>query len=294
MERCAKAAELARQYPDSLILPTGSFGKHFNTSDRPHGELLREHLTKNLKILPCQVLPHTNTSNTLEDVGAVRKLAVDRGTKTLALVTSSFHMPRVQYISRRMLPERNLQFYASDAADAHQDEMHGERKKLEDLKKNWIDVPLYEALPGRSGFPVSVYQNASREQKHYDFVQYLLITGMFLSFAFPLTLEGSRIGLGRWEFVSSLLSAVFVALFFALYWRAARFARHARQIMARIENDYAQPGFSLNYGRQPTGWLGFRPVVWLLALLMVLAQVGRAWLLYPHCSSPQPLSHFLQ
>jgi len=305
-ERCTKAAALAKLFPASLVLPTGGFGAHFNTTNRPHGELLREQLER-LGVPAKQILPYTNSCGTLEDVLFARKVAVDRRVKYVAFVTSSFHMQRVRYLCDRVFSEFTRDFAACDADDAHPEEKASEKRKLHDLKRRWVDIPLYGTLGKSSHFPTPVYQNASREHKHYDFISYLFISGMLLSFAFPYTLDASKFDLEGFGFLAFVLSAAFILFFYLMYLRAARFAGQARRVVSLLEAHYQLPGFSLNYERSPSGWRflggfrpsrlwGFRVLLAILALLMCLLQAGMAWWFYtqpPDAAAPEDFARVI-
>jgi hypothetical protein len=273
LERCAKAAQLAGEYPQGLILPTGAFGKHFNSSPWPHGELLRNHLLT-LGISPDRILPFTNSSGTLEDVLFARKVAVDLKAKQVVFVTSSFHMPRVRYICGRIFPDFQREFVSSDNPNDHSEKESSERRKLATLKKEWVDVPLYSDPPRGTRFPLPVYANAAREHKHYDFLSYLFISAIFLAFAFPYTLDPAKLQFCTWPLF--LLSTVAILLLYVMYYRAAHTARTARRAMRFIEAQYGQPGFSFNHPRQTFPVLltsFFAALLALLAGAMAITQV---------------------
>lgn len=273
LERCAKAAQLAQECPETLILPTGAFGKHFNSSPWPHGELLRNHLLT-LGISPDRILPFTNSSGTLEDVLFARKVAVDLQATRVVFVTSSFHMSRVQYICGRIFSDFEREFVPSDDPSDHSEKAPSERNKLATLKAERIDVPLYSAPPRGTRFPLPVYANASREHKHYDFLSYLFISAIFLTFAFPFSVDPVKAQFCTHRLF--LLSAFAILLLYAAYYRAAHTARTARRVMRFIEAQYGQPGFSFNHPRQAFPVLltsFFAAILAVLAGAMVAIQI---------------------
>ena len=297
LERCARAAELAHEYPESLILPTGAFGKKFNPSKWPHGYLLRCHLIKEHKIAPDRILPFTNSSNTVEDALFARRVAVDLKAKRIVFVTSSFHMDRVKYICRRIFPDFECEFTHPSTEVDHSEEHRGEEKKLKKLSAEWVDIPVYGDPPRASRFPVVVYVNAAREQKHYDFLSYLFISAILLVFAFPYSLDPAKsrfctpklqfdvynlhLSLPKIQFSLFALSALAILLLFVMYLRAAFTARTARTFMRNVETLYGKPGFSFNYPRQGAWELGrflsFPMLLGFLAGVMILIQVIRAF-----------------
>ena len=44
IERCQQALIEYAQNPGAKILPTGGWGEHFNTTDKPHSHYLRQYL----------------------------------------------------------------------------------------------------------------------------------------------------------------------------------------------------------------------------------------------------------
>lgn len=205
-----------------------------------------------------------------------RKVAVDMKASKVLFVTSSFHMPRVEYICGRIFPDFQCDFECADKKEDHSEEIPDETSKLDKLKAEWVDVPLYRDPPRGSRFPVTVYLNAAREQKHYDFLSYLFISAILLAFAFPYTPEPAKLQFcSIWPLF--LLSALAILLFYMMYFRAAHTARTARTVMRYIEAQYGQPGFSFNYPRQRS-WafakhLSFPTLLATLAGAMALTQV---------------------
>ncbi len=70
-ERCEKAVQEYQKHPGSKIIPTGDWGAHFNTTDKPHGSYLREHL-KALGIPETDILECAESSSTIEDANLSR------------------------------------------------------------------------------------------------------------------------------------------------------------------------------------------------------------------------------
>jgi uncharacterized SAM-binding protein YcdF (DUF218 family) len=283
--RCAKAAALAAQSPEYLILPTGAFGA-FNKNDRPHGDLLREQLVS-LGVDRERILPYTNSSNTVEDALCARRIIADLAEPQLIVVTSRFHMRRAAHIFRRVFPEYNLEFVESDSVLSDTVLLQRESEKLRTLMAEWIDVPLYGAAEQGREFPITVYQAAAAEQKHYDTISAAVITGLFIVFGYPYAVSVRPEALKPLLFLLSSLAIVALAL---LYNRMAWFARIARRILHNIEVEYGA-GFSLVYPRQdrsgkPNAF--WRPVlrgasIWMtvniMAMSMIVIQLAVAVLL---------------
>ncbi len=89
--------------PDNdLILCTGGFGKHFNTSDKPHYNLLQRSLER--KGIPKKFfLPSANSSNTVEDATKTKTILSKIDFSEITIITSEYHIKRVQLIFDEIL-----------------------------------------------------------------------------------------------------------------------------------------------------------------------------------------------
>lgn len=93
------------------ILCTGGFGAHFNTSPMAHANYLKNFLIEK-GVPPTAFLPLALSSNTVED--AVMSLAIlkDYEFKDLLIITSEYHLARVEFIFSEILKEFYLNFKA--------------------------------------------------------------------------------------------------------------------------------------------------------------------------------------
>jgi uncharacterized SAM-binding protein YcdF (DUF218 family) len=142
--RCDLAVQLLQENEGLVVLPTGAFGPHFNTSDRPHGPYLTEYLIEK-GISPDRILPHTDSSNTLEDARCARRVAVDSDAQKVIVVTSEFHMRRVRYIFGRVFQDIQVEFReARSPVDdvTMRSLIKHEARSLKRLQTEWVDIPL--------------------------------------------------------------------------------------------------------------------------------------------------------
>lgn len=96
-ERCDQALKEHRRHPESKILPTGGWGPHFNTTTRPHGHYVREHLTA--RGIPDEAFVEcAESSNTIEDAKLCRPIVERHGFRKLIVVTSDFHVARARFL----------------------------------------------------------------------------------------------------------------------------------------------------------------------------------------------------
>lgn len=93
------------------ILCTGGFGAHFNTSPMAHANYLKNFLIEK-GVPPTAFLPLALSSNTVED--AVMSLAIlkDYEFKDLLIITSEYHLARVEFIFSEILKDFYLNFKA--------------------------------------------------------------------------------------------------------------------------------------------------------------------------------------
>ena len=111
-ERCGQALKEFQRSPESRIITTGGWGKHFNTTKRPHGHYLREYL-KARGIPDRAFLECAESSNTIEDAKLCRPIVERHGLGKLIVVTSDFHVARARFVFQREFPGVPFEFSAS-------------------------------------------------------------------------------------------------------------------------------------------------------------------------------------
>ncbi len=101
ISRLKKCVEIFK--PDeNLILCTGGFGVHFNTSQKPHAEYLMQYLIKN-GISKEYFLPSANSANTVEDAVKSMGILKKMDFRNCTIITSNYHLDRVQLIFDKIL-----------------------------------------------------------------------------------------------------------------------------------------------------------------------------------------------
>jgi len=111
-ERCRQALTEYARHPDAYLLPTGGWGEHFNTTDKPHGYYTRQHLIAH-GIPEKQFLECAESANTVEDAALTKPIVERHGITELLVVTSDFHVPRAQFLFQREFPDTLLSFSAA-------------------------------------------------------------------------------------------------------------------------------------------------------------------------------------
>ena len=93
------------------ILCTGGFGAHFNTSPVAHANYLKDFLIQ--KGVPSTAfLPLALSSNTVDDAVMSKSIMKETEFKDLIIITSEYHLARVEFIFTEILKDFNLNFKA--------------------------------------------------------------------------------------------------------------------------------------------------------------------------------------
>ena len=232
--RADYAIALLKQQEDYIIIPTGAFGKHFNTSHLPHGELLTRYLIKN-GVDKNRILPFVRSSNTVEDAYGVLRTLQDRPEACeIHVVSSNFHMKRVQYIFGRVFPWHPLEYFGvADPAYANRNRLdHHEARKLKQLDREWVDVAGFDLRR----FPTESYENLGHALRHYDHLSYLALMVALVGYGYSCAHLASPVQYG--------MSMTLFAAFWYLYARLANTAAAAGRVMMAIEQLYGVPGLA--------------------------------------------------
>jgi uncharacterized SAM-binding protein YcdF (DUF218 family) len=85
-----------------MILCTGGFGIHFNTSDKPHAAYLKRYLMRK-GIAENFFLPFALSSNTVKDATKSKEILLENTFKKATIITTKYHLRRVQLIFDEIL-----------------------------------------------------------------------------------------------------------------------------------------------------------------------------------------------
>lgn len=112
LSRANKVIEIYNFYNNPKILITGGFGDHFNTTNKPHGEYVKQYLEqKNIK--KRDLLNIVKTNNTIQDAVLSKPIIEKYRFNELIITTSDFHIPRASFIFTNYFPNNNLIFYSA-------------------------------------------------------------------------------------------------------------------------------------------------------------------------------------
>lgn len=125
------------------LLLTGGFGKHFNTTDKPHAYYARQHCLKN-GINEKTILELVESANTVEDAYLSKTIIDKYKPKEIIIVSSDFHLPRVKYVFNKVFPSEKINYIGSQDGIPEKllkDLIDHEEEALKRLKKNGIHLP---------------------------------------------------------------------------------------------------------------------------------------------------------
>jgi hypothetical protein len=98
LSRIDAAIAKQRHEPNCVILATGGFGAHFNSTETPH----REHVYRRLEAEGATIdraeAGDLLSSNTVEDIVLIVAFTELRSVDEYCIVTSQFHAARCQFI----------------------------------------------------------------------------------------------------------------------------------------------------------------------------------------------------
>jgi uncharacterized SAM-binding protein YcdF (DUF218 family) len=111
ISRAQKCLEIFDKNTDK-ILCTGGFGLHFNTSQLAHSYYMQKYLEKQGLNTTCFLSPALS-ANTVEDASKARAILAQNQPKKLYIITSEYHMARVQLIFDEILQQYDKTYLAT-------------------------------------------------------------------------------------------------------------------------------------------------------------------------------------
>lgn len=133
--RIKKAIEVQKNDPGVIILATGGFGAHFNTSKLPHRDIVYRYLLEQGAKIEIGSPSDLHSSNTVEDASLLLDFMSIRGVEKFGIVTSKFHMPRVEYIFQSIFEVGMVEFIpAEDPPDLNPEIFRHEKAAMTQLE----------------------------------------------------------------------------------------------------------------------------------------------------------------
>lgn len=91
------------------LLLTGGFGAHFNITSLPHAHYARTELLR--QGVPADaIVAMAESCNTVDDALKTRPIVERLAVRNLCVVSSDFHLPRVQFVFGEVFPDHTLTF----------------------------------------------------------------------------------------------------------------------------------------------------------------------------------------
>lgn len=85
-----------------LILCTGGWGEHFNTSNEAHAVYAKKYLIEK-GVRECDFLDFALSENTVDDAVKIKKIISKLKNASLTVITSDYHLERVELIFNEIL-----------------------------------------------------------------------------------------------------------------------------------------------------------------------------------------------
>ncbi len=124
---------------ENLIICTGGFGEHFNTSKKPHAEYAIEYLVS--KGIPkSYFMDIALSSNTVEDAIKISEILLNNPLPC-KIITSDFHLERVKLIFDQILTNIHKIYLAAKLEIADKERaklLEHERKAINEIIENGI------------------------------------------------------------------------------------------------------------------------------------------------------------
>ena len=123
-----------------LILCTGGWGEHFNTSISSHATYAKEYLIEK-GLLEKDFLDFALSKNTVDDAVKIKPIISNLKNVHLTIITSDYHLNRVKLIFTEILEEYHMEFIGV-ASHLEKDEYHTllkhENAAIKSIKENGL------------------------------------------------------------------------------------------------------------------------------------------------------------
>lgn len=108
------------------LLLTGGYGEHFNTTQLPNASYAQKLLLD--RGVPAEhIVEFAESRNTVDDALKSRPIVDKYGAERLVVVSSDFHLGRVQYVFEQVFPDKQVEFLGAPYLESRTPE---ERERL--------------------------------------------------------------------------------------------------------------------------------------------------------------------
>ncbi len=121
------------------LLLTGGYGEHFNTTSQPNA-YYAQRLLLDMGVAAEHILELAESRNTVDDALKSRPIVDKYGGDHLIIVSSDFHLGRVQFVFERVFPDKRVEFlgapYLESRAPAERERLVAhEARELKSLQE---------------------------------------------------------------------------------------------------------------------------------------------------------------
>lgn len=123
-----------------LVLCTGGWGDHFNTSKSPHAEYSKAYLLKK-GIDETHFLDFALSANTVDDAIKIKPIIEKIGVEHFTVITSDYHLERVKLIFNEILNTFNIEFIGVKSnfeKSVYSKLVAHEKKAIQAIKENGL------------------------------------------------------------------------------------------------------------------------------------------------------------
>ena len=125
-----------------LVICSGGWGEHFNTSQHAHATYAKAYLIENGLPEAC-FLKLALSSNTVDDAVKIKPILETLGDAKLLIITSDYHLERVSLIFKTILKTYDMSFIGVDSSFLDEDHLNNliahEKKAIQSILKNGLD-----------------------------------------------------------------------------------------------------------------------------------------------------------
>lgn len=125
---------------DNLVICTGGWGPHFNTSVKSHAFFAKKYLIEN-GIPESAFLEFALSSNTVDDAVKLKPIVQKLEHPNLTIITSDYHLNRVKLIFNEIL-EKHVINYVGVKSNFHKNDfdklVEHEKKAIQTIVKNGL------------------------------------------------------------------------------------------------------------------------------------------------------------
>jgi len=135
LDYCARRYTKGKQ-----VLCTGGWGAHFNKALEAHAFYAKEYLI-GVGIFENDFLDFALSSNTVEDAVKIKEIIVELECSNLVIITSDYHLERVELIFREVLKSYKVEFVGVESNMTKQDLevlVQHEKKAVQSILENGL------------------------------------------------------------------------------------------------------------------------------------------------------------